>query len=63
MTLRRLVNDTQRFKSTAMFLNAGNWGTVARRYIAKDQKPPEHRSEYLKTRKARFGVTDALYVL
>ena len=35
VTLRRWVIGTRRFESTAMSLNAGNRGTVARRYIAK----------------------------
>jgi len=56
---RRVHSDI----SKRMSLNAGNRGTVPRRYIAKDQKPQVHCSEYLKTRWARFGVTDALYVL
>jgi len=63
MTLRRWVIGTRRFESTAMSLNAGKRGTVGRRYIAKDQKPQVHCNEYLKTRRPRSGVTDALYVL
>jgi len=63
MTLRRWVIGTRRFECIAMSLNAGNRGTVARRYITKAQKHQVHCSEYLKTRKASFEVTEALYVL